>query len=139
MSALPTLAGCTEGDRRRDTALTLLRDRRAALVRRVQRAYLALLLDSGPSTTDPVRAAVPIPSGIDPRLVGAGVRGLGELRLIHRVGLSRSTRPEAHGRDLPVWAIADRAAALAWLDTHPDLPDLAPEPRQGELFAGEGV
>jgi hypothetical protein len=102
-------------------------------VRRVQRAYLALLLAGGPSTTDPVRALVPIPDGTDPRLVGAAVRALAELRLIHRVGLSRSMRPEAHGRDLPLWAVSDRAAALAWLAAHPDLPDPAPSPEGGQL------
>ncbi len=122
-----TPAGLVEGERRRDAALQLLRDRRAALVRRVQRAYLALLLDCGPSTTDAVRALVPIPAGTDPRLVGAAVRALAELDLIHRAGLSRSTRPEAHRRDLPVWAVSDRAAALAWLATHPELPDPALE------------
>src|SRR5260370_1574661 len=112
-------------ERRRDDALQLLRDRRAVLVRRVQRAYLALLLDRGPSTTDPVRAAVPIPEGTDPRLVGAAVRQLAELKLIHRTGMSRSTRPEAHGRDLPLWAISDRARTLAWLASNLELPEPA--------------
>ena len=126
-STLPPTTGRREGERRRDAALAILRDRRAALVRRVQRAYLTHLLTTGPSTTDPVRAAVPIPEGTDPRLVGAAVRGLAELRLIHRAGLSRSVRPEAHGRDLPIWAIDDRAGAFAWLRTHAELPDPAPE------------
>ncbi len=125
MTALPSpAAGLAEGDRRRDAALQLLRDRRAVLVRRVQRAYLDLLLCRGPSTTDPVRTAVPIPGGIDPRLVGAAVRQLAELELIHRAGLARSVRPEAHGRDLPLWAVSDRAAALDWLTRYPELPDV---------------
>ena len=128
MSALPA-AGTAEGERRRDAALQLLRDRRAVLVRRVQRALLDLLLTCGPSTTDPVRAAVPIPEGTDPRLIGAAVRALAELQLIHRAGLSRSTRPEAHGRDLPLWAVRDRATALAWLAVHPELTDASPEQR----------
>lgn len=125
MTALPAspLAGAVEGLRRRDAALQLLRHYRPVLIRRVQRAFLALLLDGGPLTIDPVRDAVPIPAGIDPRLVGSAVRQLGESGLITRVGLSRSIRPEAHGRDLPLWAIADRAAALAWLAEHLDLPD----------------
>jgi hypothetical protein len=129
----PTPAtGHAEGERLRDDALRLLRDRRAVLVRRVQRAYLRLLLDRGPSTTDPVRAAVPIPAGTDPRVVGAAVRQLAELELILRAGMSRSVRPEAHRRDLPVWAVADRAAALGWLAAHPELPD--PEPVQRTLW-----
>ncbi len=122
-------AGWLEGERRRGAALDLLRDRRAVLVRRVQRSYLTLLLDRGPSTTDLVRAAVPLLDGIDPRLVGAAVRQLAELALIHRAGLSRSVRPEAHRRDLPLWAVSDRAAALAWLATHPEMPDAEPEQR----------
>jgi hypothetical protein len=62
--------------------------------------------------------------------VGAAVRQLAELRLIGRAGLSRSVRPQAHGRDLPLWTISDRAAALAWLATHPDLAD--PGQSQGD-------
>ncbi len=135
MTALPSpAADRLEGERRRDDALQLLRARRVVLVRRVQRAYLALLFD-GPSTTDPVRAVVPIPGGIDPRLVGAAVRALAELELIRRAGLARSTRPEAHGRDLPVWEIADRGTALAWLAAHPDLPNPSEDkPEQLTLF-----
>ncbi len=127
-SLTPSPAGLADGDRR-CAALQLLRKRRAALIRRVQHAYLILLLDRGPSTTDPVRSTVPIPEGTDPRLVGAAVRQLAELELIHRAGLSRSVRPEAHGRDLPLWTVSDRAAALAWLTCNPELPD--PEANAG--------
>jgi len=135
MTALSSPADQLDGDRRRDHALRLLRDRRAVLIRLVQRAYLVLLLDRGsPSTTDPVRAVVPIPSGTDPRLVGAAVRALADRGLIHRAGLSRSVRPEAHRRDLPLWALADRAAAFAWLDAHPELPDADLEPAQRTLW-----
>jgi hypothetical protein len=126
-TTLSPAAGLAEGERRRDAALQLLRDRRAVLLRRVQRVDQALLLDDAPSTTDPIRNLVPIPAGIDPRLVGAAVRGLAELRLIHRDGLSRSTRAKAHSRDLTVWEIVDRADVLAWLRDHPDLL----EPDQG--------
>jgi hypothetical protein len=116
------LTPSTAGEDLRDAALLLLRDRRGSLVRLVQRAYLALLLDRGPSTCDPVRDLVPIPPGTDPRLVGAAVRQLAERDLIYRVGLSRSTRPQAHARDLPIWGIADPDAARAWLAAHPELP-----------------
>jgi hypothetical protein len=131
----PSAAGVAEGESRRDAALQLLPARRAVLVRRVQRAYLAQLLDRGPSTIDAVRAAVPIPAGTDPRLVGAAVRGLAELGLIERAGLSRSARPEAHGRDLPLWGVTARGAALAWLGAHPALPDPgAGSPAQRNLW-----
>jgi hypothetical protein len=117
-----------EGERRRDAALALLALHRDPTVRRLQRAYLLHLLTAGPSTIDPIRAAVPIPGETDPRCVGAAVRGLATLRLIRRAGLTCPARHAAHGRDLPVWEIADRAAALVWLADHPG----PPEPGQGE-------
>jgi hypothetical protein len=118
--------GLTEGERRRDAAHALIRARRAALARRVQRAFVRHLLDHGADTTDPVRDQVPIPLGTDPRLVGAAVREQALAELIRQNGRRRSRRPVAHGRDLPVWAIIDRAVALDWLREHADIAD--PEP-----------
>jgi hypothetical protein len=89
-STLPA-AGPVEGERWRDAALELLRDRRAA-------------------------------------------RQLAGLLLIHRAGLSRSVRPQVHGRDLPLWAVTDRAAAVAWLAAHPDLEDPTIPDNQPLLF-----
>jgi hypothetical protein len=129
----PSAAGRNEGERRRDVALQLFRNRRALFVRRVQRAYLQHLLGSGPDTCDPVRALVPLPEGIDPRLVGAAVRALAEPGLIRSVGRRRSTRSEAHARQLDVWAITDPAAAMTWLACHPDIPD-APESDDGDAL-----
>jgi hypothetical protein len=129
------LEGAAEGRRRRDEALGLLAETRALLVRRVQRCFLTLLTDRGKATIDPVRDLVPIPKEIDARLVGAAVRQLAELGMIHRAGLSRSVRPEAHGRDLPIWGIIDRGAVLGWLATHSDEPDPAPAVRQLEMLA----
>ncbi len=121
------LPGGLEGELRRDSALALLRVRRAVLIRRCQRAFLRHLLAGGTSTTDPVRAAVPLPPGIDPRLVGSAVRELAELDLIRKVGFGKSVRPEAHCRDLPEWAIVDRPAAEGWLTANPELPEPARE------------
>jgi hypothetical protein len=124
MSTVPSPADdLVEGERRRDAALSLLHQRPSVLVRRIQRALLSYLIDHEPSTSDPVRLLVPLPPGTDPRLVGAAVRQLAVLRLISRAGLSRSVRREAHARDLPLWEIVDRDAALAWLSTHPELPE----------------
>jgi hypothetical protein len=123
-----------DGERCRDDALRLLRDRRAALVCSVQRAYLALLLDSGPSATDPAWAAVPIPDEIARRMGDAAVRQLTGLDLIERAGLSRSVGPEAHGRDLPLCTITDRAGARAWLAAHPDLSTSIPRTTDSVLF-----
>jgi hypothetical protein len=119
--------GLSEGERRRDQAHALLHARRPALIRRVQRAYLHHLLARGPATTDAVRELVPVPAGIDQRLVGAAVRALALDRQIVSVGRERSNRPAAHGRWLDRWSVIDRNAALSWLATHPDLPDPGPE------------
>jgi len=75
-----------------------------------------------------VRELVPLPAGIDPRLVGAGVRALALDRLIRSAGRERSRRPPAHGRWLDPWTIRDRAAALAWLSAHPELADADAQP-----------
>lgn len=130
MTALPTpAADRLEGERRRDLALELLRLHRAALTRRLQRAFLTHLLSHGPDTSDAVRFAVPMPPGIRPCCVGGAVRGLATLRLIHKLRRAQSVRPEAHGRDLPEWEVTDCAAAADWLAVHPELP--TPEPTGG--------
>jgi hypothetical protein len=120
VSAPPSpTAGSAEGERLRDESLTLLR---------LQRAFLTFLLDHGSATTDAVGLAVPMPPGIDPRCVGAAVRGLETLRLIRKmrhaprpIGPPRGARPRPPERE-----ITDRPASLDWLAAHPELPD--PEP-----------
>ncbi len=131
-TSISTAAGVVYGELCRDAAIALLRDRRTVLVRRVQRAFLDYLLTHGPATVDPVRALVPIPRAVDPRLVGAAVRALSVEGLVYRHGSERSTRSEAHARRLDVWAIAEPATALAWLTVNPELPD--PEPVQRTLW-----
>ena len=115
-----------EGERRRDAALTLLSERRAAVIRAGQRALLLKLLDAGTATADDVRAAVPLPPGIGPRCYGAVPLPLLDAAIIAHAGYRVCERPEAHARPVTVWALADRAAALAWLAAHPLLPN--PEP-----------
>ena len=72
------------GEVLRDEALSRLRAHRAALVRRIQRAFLRHILECGPDTSDPVRDVVPIPSGTDPRVVGTAVRALAERLFRHQ-------------------------------------------------------
>lgn len=119
-----------DGERRRDQAHLHLHRRRPELIRHVCRVFLARLLTVGPSTIDPVRVQVPLPSGTDPRVIGAAVRALACDRLIHSVGRERSRRPAAHARQVDIWAVSDRQAALDWLATHPELAEPA------DLFAG---
>ena len=109
-----------ESERRHGAAPALPCPQLAALRYRVQSALLRLLLTRGPSTIDPLRAAVALPAGTDLRLIGAAVRELAIDRLIVVVGRQRSTRPAARGRTVAVWGLACPGDALEWLADHPD-------------------
>ena len=113
----------SEGERRKRDAHARLRARRRLFVRRAQRALASVLLAVGRATIDAVRAAVPLPPDIDPKLFGAVPGELARADVIRYDGFLRTTRAEAHARPVTVWALADRAAALDWLTAHPDLPD----------------
>jgi hypothetical protein len=123
----PSPAGRGEGERRRDAALALLAERRAAVVRAGQRALLRQLLDAGTATADDVRAAVELPPGVGPRCYGAVPLPLVDLSIVRHAGYTLTRRPEGHARPIAVWELADRAAALAWLAAHPALPDPDPD------------
>jgi hypothetical protein len=116
--------GAAEGERRRDAAHDLLRDRRAVYVRRAQRALLSAALDAGTATADDVAAAVELPPDVDGRLLGAAPGALARAGLLALRGYVHSGRPTRHASIQAVWGLADRAGALAWLDAHPDLPDV---------------
>lgn len=107
-----------DGATRRDAALALLRARRATLIRELQIAALRVVLDRGQVCADDVRALVPIPSAVSPKVVGAAFRGLATAGLLRRDGFANSKRPQAHARPLSQWQLADADAAAAWLDTH---------------------
>ena len=128
----------SEGERRRDAALDLLRERRAVWVRRAQRALLNAAVERGTATADDVAAAVDLPPDLDGRLLGAAPGALAHAGLLDLCGYVRSTRPERHASILAVWGLADAAAALAWLRDNPDLPDADEgELRQLELFTND--
>lgn len=131
------LNGTADGERRRDAALDLLRERRAVWVRRAQRALLTAAIERGEATADDVAAAVDLPPDIDGRLLGAAPGALAHAGLLWLAGYVRSTRPERHASVIAVWMLADRAAAVAWLRDNPDLPDFdadGADVRQLELF-----
>lgn len=110
------------GGQLRDAALAALAARRPALVRDIQRAAVRLALDRGELTADDLRAAVTIPPGIRPVVVGAAVRMLAVAGILVHAGYRKSLRPVAHRRPLAVWRLADAARAAAWLADHPPLP-----------------
>lgn len=115
------LPSINEGEARRDKALSLLRARRAALVRELQTAALRAALERGELCADDVRAVVPIPANISPKVVGAAFRELADAGILRRAGFRASTRPIAHARPLSVWRLADAAGAAAWLAAHPPI------------------
>ena len=119
---LPASNGEAEGERRRDEALALHRARSAALIRNLQAAALRVALERGEVCADDVRALVPIPAGISPKVVGAAFRELADAGILSNTGTyRRSCRPAAHARPNPVWALADAAGASAWLAAHSPL------------------
>jgi hypothetical protein len=96
--ALTEIFDFDEGVRRRDTALALLAERRAAVVRAGQRALLRRLLEASAATADDVRAAVELPPGIGPRCYDAVPIPLVEAGIIYAAGYQRTARPTAHAR-----------------------------------------
>lgn len=116
-----------DGKALRDAALNLLRVRRADLIRECTSAALRVALDRGEVCADDVRAVVPIPADISPKLVGCVFRDLADAGILRRAGFQNSTRPAAHARPLSRWRLADADAALARLAAHPTTP-AAPVP-----------
>lgn len=136
MSTVPADAGRAAGEARKLDALALLADRREAVVRRAQRALLAVLLEAGSATVDDVRAAVELPAGVGPKCFGAAPGMLARAGIIRAAGFAKTCRPTAHARPVTVWQLADRAAAVRWLTDHPDRPDADQDAPavQGMLF-----
>lgn len=108
--------GPLEGEARRDAALNLLRQHRAALIRQFQFAAIRVALETGEVTADDVRPLVEIPPGISPKLVGTAFRDLADAGFLRRDGFRNSRRALAHARPLSVWRLADPAAAAAFLE-----------------------
>jgi hypothetical protein len=116
----------SEGQQRRDQALTLLESRRAVFIRRARRAFLGRLLCAGSATADDVREAVELPPGVNPNLFGAVPTLFARLGIVRFHEFDTSRRPARHAGVNRVWRLADAGAAADWLDENPDLPD--PEP-----------
>jgi hypothetical protein len=128
MTLPPTLFDPIEGERRKLAALTRLAARREALVRRGRRALLQVLLERPEATADHVRQIVELPAGINAKVFGAAPGELAEAGIIVAAGFAKSARPEAHARLVQIWRLADRTAAIGWLRSHPDLPDVPDAP-----------
>lgn len=104
-----------EGEARRDSALNLLRVRRANLIRQCTAAALRVAIGRGEVVADDVRALVPIPADCSPKLMGVVFRDLAAAGILRRDGYRNSTRPAAHARPISVWRLAGRTEAVALL------------------------
>lgn len=118
MSILTPIGSGGEGESRRDTALNLLRVRRTNLIRECTVAALRIAIEQSEVSADNVRAVVPIPDDISPKLMGVVFRDLADAGILLRDGYRNSTRPAAHARPISVWRLADANAAIAWLSDH---------------------
>lgn len=116
--------GRREGERLRDEAVARVERHRAIWVRLIQRAMVRHLMTCPTATTDDIRPVVDVPAEIGRAGWGAAVQGLVKARLVRRVGYVTSSRPSRHACPVVLWELAvEHAAALAWLDAHPKLPD----------------
>jgi len=127
-------AGQEEGASRKEAAHALLEARRDVYIRRARRALLLRLLDAGTATADDVAGRIgPTDHGMDPRWLGTVPGPLAVARIIRRQGFTTSARPSRHASIITTWELADRAAALAWLARHPDIPEPEPGDDAGAL------
>lgn len=124
----------TEGERRKLDAHATLAARRELYVHRGRRALLDAMLRHGTGTADDVRLAVALPAGVNPVCLGAVPGHLARAGIIRRLGFANTLRAAGHARPVTVWELTDRAAAVRWLASHPDLPD--PEPTEANDVGG---
>jgi hypothetical protein len=129
----PQDASLKEGLRRKQEAFAAFEAWREPLLLKARRALLTHALSAGTATADDVRAAVEVPHKKDPRFFGDVPSLLATAKIIHCVGRVRSSRPEAHGREIKVWAPVDNEVVLAWLRSHPN-PDARSPGEQLPLF-----
>lgn len=125
-----TLYNLAEGERLKLSAHATLAARREVFVLRGRRALLAALLEHDTATADDVRAVGVLPAGVNPKCFGSVPGLLARAGLIRRVGFTETARAVAHARPVGVWELANRAAAIAWLATHPE--PCEPEPSEGD-------
>jgi len=117
------LAGIDDGQGRRDEKLRALEERRSVFVNRGRRVLLLRLLEAGTGSADDVRAAIELPADIDARCLGVVPGPLARAGIIHPAGFVKSNRPERHASYIQEWILADRDAAVRWLQDHPDRLD----------------
>jgi hypothetical protein len=110
-----------EGERLQLAAFWLFERHRRASLRLARRAFLLALASQGEATADDVAAAVTIPAGIDPRLLGCVPSDFARQGIVERIGFEKSRRRTRHASIVSVWRLANRAAAELWLRLNPPI------------------
>jgi hypothetical protein len=120
MNATPS-EGTRDGEQLKEAAFRLFERHRRALLRLARRTFIATLATRGEATADDVAAAVTIPAGIDPRLLGCVPSDFARQGIVERIGFQKSRRRSRHASHLSVWRLANRAAAELWLRLNPPI------------------
>ena len=119
----PANNGGSEGEARKQLAFTLFEANRELYLRAARRALLIVLMERGTGTINDVRRVLPVPSGINPKTLGAVPGALARARIIRAVGFEKTDRAIAHARHVSRWELVDPSKAIAWLAAHP-LPEV---------------
>lgn len=120
--------GRSLGEELRDAKTSRVRRRDGGTARRVQRAFLGLLMEKPEATTDELRDVVSVSDEWAIRGLGAAMNGLARDRLIRCVGFATSKRSARHANLIRVWTLAvDHVAVRRWLAAHPEYSADAPE------------
>ena len=88
---------------------------RTRYIRQAQAIILRRALSGEFASADDVWQLLPVPEGMDPRVMGDVFGGLVRAGLITHVRHERSPRRERHGGFHQTWRIADAVAAKAYL------------------------
>lgn len=130
---LGAAAGRREGVAQARKVLGRLGTLRLFLWTTAGRLAVEWFLEGRSFTSDEVKRSMPKPPpSVKWLFLGSVFKNLVEHNVCRVVGHVRSAEPRNHGRHLPLWALADRAAAVAWLEAHPPVSE---PPADGSLFS----
>ncbi len=134
MSALPSPALVSEGERRRDRGALLAYRRHRLPALRAELVLLdALAAPGATATTDAIPDDLAAAYSDGGRWVGALVLRLLAARIIREVGTARSARPPRHRGRIGVYAVADPGAYQARRAALPALIETAGQSEARQL------
>jgi hypothetical protein len=91
----------------------------AAFVRRCRHALLSLVQRQETATIEDVRAVVPIPEGMNPKLYGTVPGGLASAGAIRQAGYVKGVRRESHARPIAAWKAGNLESLYLWIAANP--------------------